>query len=169
MSGYIWQLAEEAIWAALGLLGFAVLFNVPLRTLWGCALCGALGYTLRRLLIDPQLLTVEMGTLVGAAAVGFVAMRLARWLAMPQVIFAVSGVLPMIPGSFGFQAMMGFVQMVSSGPGADVELLVDASVNFIRTVLIVGALAIGIALPSLLFRRRRPVGQALVRKDRSKV
>jgi uncharacterized membrane protein YjjB (DUF3815 family) len=157
VSFYLLQLAQNAFWAALAALGFAVLFNVPVRTLWGCAFCGALGHTLRRILVDQQLVTIELGTLVGAAAVGFAALLLARRFAAPQAIFSVSGVIPMVPGSFGFRAMMGFVLVVSSGEAAGAELLVEASVNLIRTVLIVGALAIGIALPSLLFRRRRPV------------
>jgi uncharacterized membrane protein YjjB (DUF3815 family) len=148
---------QSLLWAGVAATGFAMLFNVPPRTLPGCALCGALGYTLRRLLIETGTLQIELATLVAATIVGFAAALLARTSRVPAPIYGVSGAIPMLPGVFGFRAMVELVQVVASGPDASADLLVAASVNALKTVLIVGAIALGIVVPNLLFQRRKPV------------
>lgn len=148
---------RDALWSGIAALGFAVLFNVPLRTLAGCALCGAAGHTARTLLLEPGFLTIEAATLVGAIVVGFIGVVLARVQRVPMPIFTVSGVIPMVPGVFAFQAMIGVIQVASLGPDASATLLVEATTNAIKTTLILGAIAVGIAAPTLLFQRRKPV------------
>lgn len=150
---------EDAIWAGVAALGFAMLFNVPPRGLWGAVLCGAMGHAVRYLLVvygSLQLSSIEVATLWGATAVGFLGYLLARWLKMPSSIFSVSGVIPMIPGTFAFGTMIAILRL-AVGDGEASLLLVEASVNAIKTGLLVSALAVGIALPSLLFQRRRPI------------
>ena len=66
-----WQFIENVGWASIAALGFAILFNVPRRTLFACALSGALAYGIRTLLTNSGLLGIEAATLFGAAAVGF--------------------------------------------------------------------------------------------------
>ena len=41
----------DAFWSALAAIGFAMLFNVPRRTVIACALTGAAGHAIRALLI----------------------------------------------------------------------------------------------------------------------
>ncbi len=146
----------DALWSALAALGFAVLFNVPVRTLPGCVACGALGHVLRTLLAT-QGLSLELASLVGATAVGFVGSAFARRWETPTMIFTVSGVIPMVPGVFAFRAMLGVIALISA-PDAQAGLvaLYETAVNAARTGLILAALAVGIAAPTLLFYRRRP-------------
>lgn len=158
MPDLLWVLLPKVLWSALAALGFAMLFNTPPRLLLGCVLCGAMGFPLRRLLSDTGVLGEELATLAAAVIVGFLALALARRLRAPATIFSVSGVIPMVPGRFGFEAMIGFVQVVTGSPRANsAMLLVEASVNAIRAILILGAIAVGIAVPTLLFNRRKPV------------
>jgi hypothetical protein len=49
------------------------------------------------------------------------------------------------------------VTLTTSGPSVDQALLLAAAVNSLKTVLIVGGIAAGIAIPSLLLRRHRPM------------
>lgn len=150
-------IARDAFWAGVAAFGFALLFNVPPRALAGCALCGALGHALRRLLLENDLLTIELATLVGAAAVGFLSLILARRFRVPATLFSIPGVIPMVPGAFGFRAMLGFIQVATLGPTASTTLLVAATVNAIKAVLIVLAIVVGVAVPKLIFMRKRPV------------
>lgn len=151
----------DAFWSGVAALGFALLFNVPPRTLWACVLCGAAGHAARTLILNSNwqgLNNTEMATFVGALVVGGLGEWLARRLRIPTPTFTICGVIPMIPGTFAFGAMIGMLQLagilsVAAAPsGAD--LLVTMATNFVKTALILGALAAGIAIPSLFFLRR---------------
>lgn len=150
----------DALWAAVAALGFAVLFNVPRHMLVWTAVCGAVGHALRFLLVQMGG-SLEIATLVGATAVGFLGHLLARRLYAPAAIFTVSGVIPMVPGTFAFGTMLGVLQLAAVLPLPPAttlaDLLATTSVEAIKTGLILGALALGIALPTFLFGRRRPV------------
>ncbi len=151
----LWLLLQDAFWSGLASLGFAVLFNVPPRLLPGCALCGAAGHMVRTLLMETTGFTIEGATLVGATTVGFLGTLLARYLRSPVPIFTVTGVIPMVPGSFAFGTMINLLQFTAGGPNANTIELVDAAFNASKTALILGAIAVGIAAPSLLFQRRK--------------
>lgn len=148
---------QDAFWSALAALGFAVLFNVPVRTLPGCMVCGALGHMLRTVLVAVGV-SIELASLAGATVVGFVGSDFARRWETPAMVFTVSGVIPMVPGVFAFRTMIGIITLVSApDTQAGLAALVETSVNAARTGLILAALAVGIAAPTLLFHRYRPV------------
>jgi len=159
------NLFADAFWAAVAAFGFAVLFNVPYRTLIGCAACGALGHASRTFLINSGLPGVDhiiTATLIGATVVGILGFLLARRYLMPTIIFTVSGVIPMFPGIFAYRAMLdilqitGIINIGTTGP-VDLILLNEVIPNLLITAFMLAALALGIAAPTLLFRRRKPV------------
>lgn len=147
-------LLHYTLWPALAALGFAMLFNVPVRTLAACALGAAAGYLVRGAGMDIGL-QIEVATLAGATVVGFLGVLFARTWKAPAPVFTVPGVIPMVPGSFAFKAMMDVLELARVGGGS--ELLVEGAVFAARTLLILGGIAIGIAVPKLLFRRQPPV------------
>lgn len=156
MMPIIWEILQDAFWSGIAAVGFAVLFNVPRRTLVGCALAGAAGHASRTLLMSWGI-GIELGTLIGAAVVGFLGHYFGqRWHAA-DLVFTVPGVIPMVPGSFAFRTMIGVLELVNLGAFAGTPVLVEASVNAIKTGLILAAIAGGIAAPSLLFQRQKPV------------
>jgi uncharacterized membrane protein YjjB (DUF3815 family) len=118
--------------------------------------CGALGHMLRTLLA-AQGVNLELASLVGATAVGFTGSAFARRWETPAMVFTVSGVIPMVPGVFAFRAMLGIIALISA-PDAQAGLvaLYETAFNAARTGLILAALAVGIAAPTLLFHRHRP-------------
>lgn len=148
---------RDLLWSGVAALGFGLLFNVPPRLLVGCVVCGALGHATRALTMELLTFNIEAATLVGAIVVGLLAVYFARRFSAPALIFATTGAIPMVPGVFAFRAMLGLIQIASADPNTILPVLAEAAINVVKTTLILGALAVGTALPTLLFRRRRPV------------
>jgi len=64
-------------------------------------------------------------------------------------------VIPMIPGVYAFTALLAVMEIDRTGDKP--ELFAKMMENGLRAFFIVAALAVGLALPGLLFYRRRPV------------
>ena len=73
-----WLLLQNFFWAGIAALGFAILFNVPVRTLFACALGGAIAYGIRTLVVQFGPAGIAAATLVGATAVGFLGVVFGR-------------------------------------------------------------------------------------------
>ncbi|UXY15918.1 threonine/serine exporter family protein [Chitiniphilus purpureus] len=142
------------LWAAPAALGFAVLFNVPPRTLgWACLLAVA-GHALRRAM---QLAgcDIVLGTLVAALLIGFVAEWWGRRNRQASPVYAVCAAIPMVPGTPMYQAVQALLG-IAGADSADVagQYLISAGVSVVRASMILLALALGIAAPALLWPRR---------------
>jgi uncharacterized membrane protein YjjB (DUF3815 family) len=146
---------RDLILSGLAALGFAMLFNVPRRLLLGCFVCGAAGHTLRTVLVNMGA-SVEFSTLVGAVAVGFISVYLSDRYSVPASVFNVTGALPLVPGVFAYQTIVGLLNATAATDAQSVDLLAAAAINGVRTTLILGMIAFGIAAPMLLFRRSTP-------------
>jgi uncharacterized membrane protein YjjB (DUF3815 family) len=149
-------LLQDAFWSAVAATGFAMLFNVPVRTLPACALAGAVGHALRSALIGLGV-TLEAATLVAATLIGVLGVFFARRWHAPSSIFTVSGAIPLVPGTFAFQTMIGVIRLAVFDPADSAAALVAIGANGIRTGLILAAIAVGIAAPGLFIQRKRPV------------
>jgi uncharacterized membrane protein YjjB (DUF3815 family) len=146
------QLLEDMLWSGIAAVGFAVLFNVPRRLLVGCFLSGAVGHSIRAVVVGLGA-SIEFGTLIGAAAVGFLSVFLSDHYEVPASSFTVTGAIPLVPGVFAYQTIIGLLNATTASGDESMQLLTVASINGIRTALILSALAFGIAAPTLLFRR----------------
>lgn len=156
MNPLLVALLEDAFWSAIAAVGFAILFNVPRRALPGCALAAALGHALRTWVMQLGL-PIEPATLLSATMIGFLGDYLARRFESPTAIFTVPAVIPMVPGTFAFRTMLGILEITTMGVFGSTPVLVEASLNAVKTGLILAALAGGIIAPRLLFRRNTPV------------
>jgi uncharacterized membrane protein YjjB (DUF3815 family) len=76
---------------------------------------------------------------------------------VPAVVFAVPGLIPFVPGSLAFRAVSDLLILTTGTVSADDTLLMKVVVSTLKSVLIVGAIAAGVAVPSLLLRRDRPM------------
>lgn len=148
---------EDALFSGIAALGFAILFNVPRRALIYCVLAGAVGHALRTLMMEQFGLSIVLSTLIGATTVGFLAKGCAYRLHIPSLVFGISGVIPMVPGVFAFQTMLAVLQLPSATDDTVVTLLSQVAVNASITGFVLAALALGIAMPNLLFIHRKPV------------
>lgn len=144
-------LLQTLLWAALSAAGFAMIFNVPRRTLLGCVLGAAIGITTRNILTQQFQWTAELATLAGATSVGLLSQLFARRWRSPALVFAIPAVIMMVPGSFAFRTMINLLEITNQGTFTGTPTVVEAIVNFVKTGLILLAIATGIAVPSLAF------------------
>ena len=149
-------LLENSLWAAFAAMGFAILFNVPVRALPFTAFAGAIGYAVRSTLVQIGI-SIEWGTLVGATVVGFMGWLFARRQQMPRAVYTIAGIIPMVPGVFAYQTLIALFQIAEQGSDTPPDLLLLASVNGIKTGFILAALASGISIPRMLFHKYNSV------------
>ncbi len=147
-------LINDMIFAAIPAVGFALVFNVPQKALLYCALGGSIGHGSRYLMMHFGI-PVEWATFFAAMIVSMVGIHWShRFLAHPKV-FTVAALIPMVPGVFAFKAMIAVVELNHRGYSPDlVAILME---NFLKAMFIIAGLAVGLAMPGLLFYRRKPI------------
>ncbi|AFH95764.1 TPA: threonine/serine exporter [Providencia stuartii] len=150
---FLLALLEDMLLAAIPAVGFAMVFNVPIKALKYCALLGAIGHGSRMTMMTLGL-NIEWASFIAAILIGAIGIQWSRtWLAHPKV-FTVAAVIPMFPGISAYTAMISVVKI--SHLGYTPELFETLVTNFLRASFIVGALSIGLSLPGLWLYRKRP-------------
>jgi uncharacterized membrane protein YjjB (DUF3815 family) len=144
----------DAWFAWIPAVGFAMVFNVPRRMLIFCAVGGAITHSSRFLLMHFGM-PIEWATFVVSTNMGFLGLYWSRKHLIPRPVFTVASVIPMIPGSYAFMAMVGLVEINTSG--YSLELMQIVMENGLRTLFILTALSFGLAIPSILIYRGRPI------------
>lgn len=149
-----WQhLAHHAVFGALAAAGFGVLFNFQARTLPLCAAAGAVALGVRTLALQAGW-SLEAASFTAAAIVG-----LAVRLSLPRQrqassAMALAGCIPMVPGSFFAQAILGLLALTTS-TGADTEAVLATTVEYgLRVLFTVGAIGAGLTIPTHLLGDR---------------
>ena len=144
---------EKWIWLGLAALGFAILFNVPQRTLWVIFLLGALGGALKILTIKFGG-GIILGSFFGAMLVGFLSIYAAHFRHAPPFVFAIPAVIPMVPGAFAYRMMLGIIKLTGDVDQQTFIKLMDETVdNGLKALFVLMALSLGVSAPMLLFRR----------------
>jgi uncharacterized membrane protein YjjB (DUF3815 family) len=146
---------QQMALASVPAVGFGMVFNVPKRVLGYCAAGGALGRGLRYFLVEGTGIPVEWSTLLAAATVSLLGVAIAQRLRAHPKVFTVAAMIPMIPGVPLFKTLIAIVQIQQKG--LNNELLSTAITSGLQAFFVVAALAVGLAVPGLLFYRRRPV------------
>ncbi|OPA86530.1 hypothetical protein BFW87_25065 [Pseudomonas fluorescens] len=138
-------LGQDVLFAATAALGYALFFNVPWRVLWVCVLCGMAAHGTRT--VAQHLgLDLACASLLGAFAAGLVALLAASRFRVPPVAFAFPGIVALIPGSYGFRAGIGGLQLMSLGADSPLALIADTTSLAITTVIVSAAIAVGLLL-----------------------
>lgn len=148
-------LLNDAFFSSIPAMGFAMLFNVPRRYLLYCALAGAIGHSSRTLMLQFGL-PIEWATFAAAGIIGMVTIAFAKRHLAPPLLYAVAAIIPMIPGSYAYNTVIALVQLTAQSQ-LSTELWEQVVTNGLKTVFILGALSVGLAMPSLLYFRTRPV------------
>lgn len=148
------HLAHQAVFGALAAAGFGVLFNFGGRTLVWCTLAGALALAARTL-VQQFGGSLEAGTFVASLTTSCAAILAQRWLGPTSSAVALAGCIPMVPGAFFGQAMLGYIAVAADTSGTATAQLVAASQAFVRVVTIVGAIGAGLAIPAYLMKSRQ--------------
>ena len=155
MSDLIIKIILQAIFASVASVGFAMVFNVPKHTLIYCAFGGAIAYIARTIFLHLGL-GIEISTFLASTFIGIIALKWSRKYLIPRPVYTVASIIPMIPGTYAFAAMISLVDMNSHGVTPElIEVFIE---NGLKAVAILGAISFGLALPSLYFMRlNRPV------------
>ena len=121
---------------------FAVLFNAPKRTLLPVGLIGAVGWSVYLLMRDYLSYSSPLSIFCGTVALSLMSELFARIYKQPVTIFAIPGIVPLVPGLPIYQ---GMYYMIMNAYSIGMEKLIKASME-------AGAISLGILLVSGLFR-----------------
>ena len=147
-----WALVEQSAWAGVAATGFAMLFNVPPRRLWVCALNATLAFAARGGLVVVQLESLELSSLYAATLVSFLSVFWGRRLHAPPLVLVIPAVIPLVPGALAFNTVRDLLLLTLHSRYDDVALLGSAVTHGLKAMLVTGAMALGVALPSVVLR-----------------
>lgn len=123
-------------------LGFAVLYNIPRKTIVPSGITGAVGWTIYFYLTEYLNLVDFLATIIASFFIAFTAQIFARRVRTPVIIFILPGIIPLVPGGTAYNAMRAFVEGHS-------ELGFQYTTN---TFLTAGAIALGLSINGALFQ-----------------
>ena len=142
----------QSLWAGVAVLGFAMVFAVPRRTLPGIVALAIVAHLVRSLGLDLGA-ALPLASFGAALLVGFTAAVVAPRANEATPIYAFAPVIPLIPGTYMFDALTGMLEL-TSGSEPNPSAIVDAAViNGSIATLTVIALAVGAITPTLLVGR----------------
>lgn len=144
---------EKGIWFGFAAVGFAILFNVPQRTLIIIWLMAFLGGITKVISIHYGA-SVLLASLFGASLIGIASIQAAHNKHSPPLVFAIPCAIPMVPGVFAYQAILGLLKLASSPASPDYnQVLAHTISNGLNAMFILMALAVGVSLPNLITRK----------------
>ena len=132
-----------------------MVFNVPPHALIYCFFGGAISHTLKDTLMSIGF-SIEFATFISACVIGIIALYYSRKNFIPRPVYTVASIIPLIPGTYAFTAIISLVDINTHGVD---PILVNIFIeNFLKSLAILGAISFGIAIPSLYFLRyNRPI------------
>lgn len=143
----------KSFWAGIAAIGFAILFNVPKRTIYAIAAIGTVGG-----LVKFSAMQLEMGivfsSFLGAIAVGIFSIQMAHLRKSPPLVFSIPSVIPMVPGFFAYNMMLGLIDLTSlQNMDVYLQTLIETVNNGVKMLFILLSLGVGVAIPMLLSRK----------------
>jgi uncharacterized membrane protein YjjB (DUF3815 family) len=145
---------EKGFWAGFAALGFAILFNVPQRTLLVIWAMGALGGLTKFFLLSLEV-NIALASLAGATVIGVLSAYAAHNKQAPPLVFSTPSVIPMVPGAFAYRMMLGCMELANTSANSDtyMKTLAETTSNGLKALFILIALSAGVAIPMLVTRK----------------
>lgn len=147
------HLLHQALFGAFAAAGFGVLFNFGFRALPWCAGAGALALAVRTLGQDMAW-SLEGASFAAAIVTSCAVSILRRQLGPACNAVALAGCIPMVPGAFFGQALLGFFALTAPNPDDAVVTAIMAVEHILRVVFTLGAIGAGLAIPAQLLRNQ---------------
>ncbi|MGQ1911071.1 threonine/serine exporter family protein [Marinifilum sp. RC60d5] len=143
---------ETWIWLGFAATGFAILFNVPARTLYLIFILGALGGSLKLILLQQDV-NIILSSFLGALLVGILSIKASHLKHSPSFIFAIPAVIPMVPGAFMYRMMLGVIRLTGANDHeVFLRLLQETIDNGLKGFFVLSALSLGVSGPMLINR-----------------
>ncbi|RXK85788.1 threonine/serine exporter family protein [Filimonas effusa] len=145
-------LLEKCLWFGLAATGFAILFNVPSRTLLPVFILGAVGGITKVILIDYFHINIIIATFCGSSIIGILSIPFAHKRHAPPPTFAIPAIIPMVPGVLAYKMMQGLIYIASGD--ANPALISETVTHGLKVMFILMSLAAGVELPMLITRKQ---------------
>ncbi|MBS1164099.1 MAG: putative rane protein [Proteobacteria bacterium] len=147
------HLLHQALFGALAAAGFGVLFNFGFRALPWCAAAGALALAVRT--VGQDLAWSLEGASFAAAIVTSCSVSMLRKQLGPACnAVALAGCIPMVPGAFFGQALLGFLSVTAPNLVDAEATLILAVQSLLRVIFTLGAIGAGLLIPAHLLRNQ---------------
>lgn len=158
-------LLEKGIWFGCAAIGFGILFNVPVRTLYMIFLLGMIGGLTKVYLMHFNV-GVILSSFAGASIIGILSIPAAHNKHAPPLVFSIPALIPMVPGAFAYRTMLGLIKLTAlSDSGLYSNILNETVSNGLKTVFILLTLAAGASIPMLVTRKSSAKHIKLKSKD----
>lgn len=159
------ELLLKGFWSGIAAIGFAILFNVPKRTLFPIGAMGAIGGLVKFGLMYFGI-GIVFSSFVGAAVVGIISIQMAHLKNSPPLVFSIPGVIPMVPGAFAYRMMLGLIALIQlEDSDTYLQTLIDMVNNGAKMSFILMSLAIGVSVP-MLITRKESIKRSKFNKDK---
>lgn len=147
------HLLHQALFGAFAAAGFGVLFNFGFRALPWCAAAGALALAVRT--VGQDLAWSLEGASFAAAIVTSCSVSMLRKQLGPACnAVALAGCIPMVPGAFFGQALLGFLSVTAPNLANAEATLILAVQSLLRVIFTLGAIGAGLLIPAHLLRNQ---------------
>jgi len=148
------HLLHQALFGGIAAAGFGVLFNFSLRDMPLCFLAGATALTVRTLGLDAKW-SLEAASFAAAVGVTLLTVGILRhFLGVANTAMAVIGCIPMVPGAFLAQSILGLFALTAPESVHTNEEIVTALQALLRVLFTLMALGAGISIPVNLLKNR---------------
>jgi uncharacterized membrane protein YjjP (DUF1212 family) len=149
-------LGYDVIAAGIAVAAYGTFFAMPWRMLPIPAAIGMLAHASRWAMISLAGASVPIGALVACLVVGIIITPIADRLRLPFAAFAFASVVSLIPGVYLFRMAGGFVDLVTLGGKASVDVLLNTIADGTTAALIILAMAFGLIVPKMCIERFYP-------------
>ncbi|OJU49920.1 MAG: hypothetical protein BGN96_10505 [Bacteroidales bacterium 45-6] len=148
------QVCADVFFSFFVAVGFALLFETPLKALIVAGVLGGLGHGIRCLMLQLGF-DLVLSTLCGTVFIGLAGIFFAHKIHTPPVVFTLPACITMIPGLFAYRTILGCIKIYGAGVDGDASKhLQETMYNFILTSSLLFCLAIGISIAALAFRKK---------------
>jgi uncharacterized membrane protein YjjP (DUF1212 family) len=144
-SGMQLTLPLDVVLAGLVACAFAMACNTPKRVLWAAIACGMVGHGIRFAGME-QGMSQALATLIGCLVIGVGAQIAESRFRLPFAIIAFAGAVTMMPGLFIYESFAGAISISAAGRGADPVLVATSVALFMKAIVVLGAMTIGLLL-----------------------
>lgn len=146
------HLAHQTFFGAVAAAGFGVLFNFGFRSLVWCFAAGALALCVRTIGLDLHW-SLEAASFMAAVAASICANAFRAPLGPRGNAVALAGCIPMVPGAFFGQAILGALAVTTPHP-ENATVILTAIEYLLRVVFTLAAIGAGLAIPAHLLKYR---------------
>ncbi len=153
-TGFLIAVARDALLAFSVAVCWGVLFGTPRRVLWVAGVLGGCGHCFRFVLLDFGAGLI-LATLLASILIGLAGIVFAHKVDNPPVVFTMPACITMVPGLYAYRSMLGGIKITDMDIlHKNPALLAEIAHNIMLTFSLLAALAVGISVGVLLFRKR---------------